>query len=140
VAAAVQEPRLPPAWTHKPCGLWVSVGDAWERWCRHHHWRLERLTVKQRIVLKALEGKMLLLNTARAVEDFQAQYEMQPPAITVNLVVIDWPRVVRDYAGIVIAPYQPTLRHRFMWYYFWDCASGCIWDTSIIDSVLVTPR
>jgi hypothetical protein len=32
------------------------------------------------------------------------------------------------------------LRMGLMWYYGWDCASGCIWDTSVIERVTLEPR
>ena len=41
---------------------------------------------------------------------------------------IDWPKVAERYDGIIIAPYQWSRRlDGPMWYYGWDCASGCVW-------------
>ena len=50
---------------------------------------------------------------------------------------IRWQDVALDYQGILIAPYQWSLRldKDFRWYYMWDCASGCIWDLSAIASL-----
>jgi len=50
---------------------------------------------------------------------------------------IDWPSIANDYKGIEICPYQRSLRFddSVGWYYGWDVASGCIWDTSCIISV-----
>lgn len=47
---------------------------------------------------------------------------------------IQWEKVKKEYDGIVIAPYQweCRLRNKFMWYYSWDCASGCIWNIDAI--------
>lgn len=48
---------------------------------------------------------------------------------------LDWPAVVSLYQGIVITPYQWSLRHKLTWYYGWDCASACVWDLSAVESV-----
>ena len=47
---------------------------------------------------------------------------------------IDWPWVSKSYKGIVIPNYiwSRRLEPGHMWYYVWDCASGCVWDTSAI--------
>ena len=47
---------------------------------------------------------------------------------------IDWAEVASKYDGIIISPYQWSLRldMEMMWYYGWDCASGCIWNISAI--------
>jgi hypothetical protein len=60
---------------------------------------------------------------------------MKPQEGFTLFVGIDWVRVAAEYAGILIAPYQRPVRHEIMWYYTWDCASACIWDTSIIERV-----
>ena len=49
---------------------------------------------------------------------------------------IEWERAKADYKGVLISPYQDSLSHRnsdpmFHWYRF-DCASGCVWDTSCL--------
>lgn len=42
---------------------------------------------------------------------------------------IDWKAVAKEYDGIEIDPYQYERRFSegFLWYYGWDCASGCVW-------------
>lgn len=53
---------------------------------------------------------------------------------------IDWFQVVRNFPGIIIAPYLWERRNSnrsnwdSCWYYGWDCASGCIWDLRCIES------
>ena len=48
--------------------------------------------------------------------------------------IIDWHAVAQAYAGIEIAPYCWSLRfeYEFLWYYGWDCASGCVWELSAV--------
>ncbi len=50
---------------------------------------------------------------------------------------IDWIKVAKQYAGLIIAPYQwgYRLEPGTHWYYGWDCASGCIWDASVIERI-----
>jgi hypothetical protein len=48
----------------------------------------------------------------------------------------NWERVARDYDGVIISPYQFNRRMTLMWYYPWDCASGCIWrPTRVVQQV-----
>jgi hypothetical protein len=53
------------------------------------------------------------------------------------MVMIDWSKVAKDFDGIVITPYlwERRLDHHVNWYYGWDCASGCIWNTSVIETI-----
>jgi len=52
---------------------------------------------------------------------------------------INWPAVAEKYDGIIIAPYiwQRRLSDNpdHFWYYGWDCASGCIWNTEVIEEI-----
>lgn len=51
---------------------------------------------------------------------------------------IMWPKVAKEYQGIIISPYQWERRDFFgtFWYSGWDCASGCIWDKEAIKSII----
>ena len=49
---------------------------------------------------------------------------------------IDWSSTYKNYDGIVIAPYQWNCRYGdHIWYYTWDCASGCIWNIDAIEKI-----
>ena len=52
--------------------------------------------------------------------------------------MIDWPRVASDYAGIEICPYLSSKRmdEDSFWYYGWDVASGCVWDSKGITDLV----
>lgn len=114
----------------KPRGLWVSVDDAWEVWCRDEEYELARLTHKHKIKLRDT-ANILLLDTTEKIRAFDEQYKL-------NMLVekIDWLRVKQHYDGIIIAPYQWSLRYELMWYYGWDCASGCIWNINAIKEII----
>jgi hypothetical protein len=133
-----QAPGDPRGWmfTDKPQGLWVSVDgdDDWPSYCQNSNFNLDKLAVRHRITLKEPD-RLLWLKGRPAVEEFQAEYGVQAPIVGIKTPAIDWGRVAARHAGIIIAPYVWSLRMAMMWYYTWDCASGCIWDTSVIDSV-----
>ena len=48
---------------------------------------------------------------------------------------MDWGYLATQYQGLIIAPYLWDLRlFGPAWYYGWDCASGCIWDLTAVES------
>jgi hypothetical protein len=58
---------------------------------------------------------------------------------TMRQKIVDWRAVADKYTGIEIAPslcdvLGDVFRHHY-WYSNWDCASGCIWDRTIVKSV-----
>lgn len=127
----------------KPYGLWVSVdapgpdGESagWPAWCHAEQFGLENLAVKHRVKLVE-PSRLLWITTGNGLEEFTAKYSKpnsKEPFIEIYL--IDWDRVAADYPGVVIAPYQWSHRLDLMWYYGWDCASGCIWDASAIERI-----
>lgn len=119
--------RMPPG---KPRGLWVSVdGEAsWEAWCRGEGWGEDALAHTTEIVL-APSANLLHLRTATALDRFTDKYASgdREGARPVN-----WSHLAALYDGILIAPYQWSRRLELMWYYGWDCASGCIWNLDAI--------
>ena len=114
----------------KPVGLWVSVeGDMdWPTWCRAEGFYPERLAYASEIVVS--HSSILHIDTLSALDGFTRVFGVGGQSDK-----IDWPAVCRLWGGIVIAPYQWCRRMEYLWYYSWDCASGCIWDRSIIKEV-----
>jgi hypothetical protein len=125
------EPRL--GILAKPRGLWLSAEDDWAQWCTENEFAVDKLAVRARVTLKEPD-RLLRLQTVQEILDFQAKYVRLVKGFEL-FVGIDWTRAAAEYAGILIAPYQRSARHDLMWYYTWDCASACIWDTSIIERV-----
>ena len=136
--------QMPPQhYFDKPKGLWVSAegeGD-WLEWCRDNSFGETRLQFENVIELHP-DARILRLQQAVEMLQFTADYGVmgeigkQVPLLGRSL-AIDWPRVASEYQGILIAPYTWSLRMDTVtsWYYPWDCASGCIWDVSAIQSV-----
>lgn len=119
----------------KPRGIWYDLNGEWLDWCSTE---MPHYIKKNDFELKLDFKKMLLLRTEDAVRDFAACYQVQLNPDFSSLRNIDWPRVAQEYAGIEIAPYQYSLRFArdFLWYYGWDCASGCVWSADAIREIV----
>jgi len=117
----------------KPIGLWVSVEGEhdWKDWCTSEGFGLERLAYTSEIVLRP-EANVLFIRTLQELDRFDRDLGSNDPR---ELHAIDWARVRGLWEGIVIAPYQWERRMNLMWYYPWDCASGCIWNLHAIAEV-----
>ena len=131
----------------KPKGLWVSVDgeDDWATWCETEQFRDTSSQRRHRVVL-ADDADVLVLDTVEKVVEFDARYSRpdgyfgndggpMPGAGVLRWRGIGWQDVAADHQGVIIAPYQWTLRRELSWYYAWDCASGCLWDPAAIKEV-----
>lgn len=122
----------------KPFGLWYSVegtGEGWSDWCRAEEFCDTDAQVAHAIALDM--SRVLVIDNGIDLRAFEREYH-RPHPVTTGLVSwiyhIDWALVAARYGGIEIAPYQWQHRHNAMWYYGWDCASGCVWDIDAIRS------
>lgn len=116
----------------KPKGLWVSVdepgGHGWKEYCDS----VERLVgnFEHAYEVRLAEAaNVLRLRGGDDIDRFAQEWKWR------NDGMIDWRAVAAKYQGIIIAPYSWS--HRLeagIWYYGWDCASGCIWDARAIES------
>lgn len=111
--------------THKPKGFWYSVNGDWERWCRSEEpgW----LKGYQHEVTLGNEN-LLVIRTQKQLDRFHDEYSANTPPLK-KKPYIDWFKVARAYDGIEISQYfwDRRLDLNMLWYYTWDCASGCIW-------------
>jgi hypothetical protein len=147
----------------KPNGIWYSCGGSWIEWCLAEdfgfpHYIHEINVVEWRLMMigdvDGLDGfaaeyglasdAYYALKSGGNKEDF-AQLKIldekpmfsldgDPPKMPRNY--IDWPVVAEGWAGVEINPYLWKRRlNGGMWYYGWDCASGCIWDKRAISGI-----
>lgn len=109
---------------HKPSGLWYGIGSEWVDWVRSEvpEWEAEYMHI-----LDVDLNKMVVIRTYDELLSFTEAYGDE--------MAIDWGRVANDYHGIEIAPYIHKARLELMWYYTWDIASGCIWNTQAIKGI-----
>jgi len=138
IYSVAQQPRP----HFKPHGLWVSVDAgsfSWpdyveSGWFDHTY----RLRVVHDVRLEA-KARILLIATVADFDAFAGQYGRTEPVVPSDYhMYIDWRAVAEAYQGIVIAPYRYDRRFDGgLWYYPWDCASGCIWDADAIAAITV---
>lgn len=137
----------------KPFGLWLSdeTDYGWREWCKENEFNLGRLKHETKFKVN-MEG-ILLLDTPEKIRKFTKDFsfdllqkiaEKASPELAktssidvMGVIHIDWEAVKKIYSGIIITPYQWSLRldYSMVWYYSWDCASGCIWDLSKIEVI-----
>lgn len=119
----------------KPNGFWVSVegDDGWEEWCRRNKYLTSKLKRIYDVKLNK-DAKILLIKNEKQFDRFEEEFESKNPELTFGI-GIDWAEVSKRYQGILIIPYLWSKRLGHFWYYGWDCASGCIWDISAIESI-----
>lgn len=141
--------------TQKPNGLWVSIEDfegdqTWKTWCEAEGFEKEGLSYCYQVKLKC-PAKTLWLKTPQDIIDFGLKYADKDPFSMNSLLIeegrgpciywIKWPEIMKEYDALFIAPYQwdCRLEDSTGWYYGWDCASGCIWNIDIIQSLTEVP-
>lgn len=133
----------------KPHGLWVSVQgeDDWPQWCRREDFAVDSLKVAHKVVLKP-SAAIAYIRTPEELDTFHAAYAEEDkvsaslrdsPYCDESFAFRQWPlnwgKVAADCDGIIITPYLWSRRlDGPMWYYGWDCASGCIWNLDAIDT------
>lgn len=122
----------------KPRGLWLSVDDDWERWCKDEDFSLGCLRSRTEIVLVD-DANVLRLKGADDIDAFSAEFAYDPLKLFPNgsKYGVRWDLVASRWQGIIIAPYcwERRLTEHTFWYYGWDCASGCIWDAAAVGSL-----
>lgn len=117
----------------KPVGLWLSVEgeNGWKEWCETENFHLNGLTFKTIFELSP-DANILHITSEAELDNFSKIFAL--PNSKHDLRSINWHNVKNLYDGIIIAPYIWQRRHTLhtFWYYSWDCASGCIWNCSIL--------
>lgn len=126
----------------KPRGFWVSDENddrSWSAWCAEEDYLDTTKQIANEIELTAAVARLLTLSTVAELESFSDRY-----GVTTwygDGIAIDWQHVALGWAGILITPWPRGIRHHasLSWHYGWDCASGCIWDTSTIRAKASVP-
>lgn len=123
----------------KPRGLWVSADEyeqCWPEWCWSEDFGINNLANRHEVSIAT--ERVVLLETPDAVLDFGNQY-MRRGVLRhrESTMFLDWKRITQEWDGLVIVPYQFSLRldMNAEWYYSWDVASGCIWRKRSILSI-----
>jgi len=117
----------------KPEGFWISDDNdfGWLEWCKEEEFRLDGLNIRHEVIVDTTD--ILWIKTAKELIDLDARYNS--PGFP-RKYEFPWHWLHAEYKGIIISPYQWSLRlDGPAWYYPWDCASGCIWDASAVRSI-----
>jgi hypothetical protein len=142
----------------KPNGLWYSCGSSWIEWCGAEEFQINPYVHEIRLDM----SRIRVITSVPEFDEFSSQFGMGyweyhkklfgseynkylPDAIKQIEDIygfagkpdyIDWWQVTDLYAGIEICPYLWERRlEGGLWYYGWDCASGCVWDASAVADV-----
>jgi len=120
-----------PSAYEKPSGFWLSDesnGDGWATWCEAEDF----IIGENKTDFEVDTSNVLHLSTGKELEDFTTDFWLDNGRFKSG---IDWQLVGQLYKGIVITPYIWAKRMKLNWYYGWDCASGCFWDTSCLHKI-----
>ena len=119
----------------KPEGIWYACGREWINYLESES---PEDTISHVYELTLDKSYFLILNTNEKILNFNKQYGLTKylgvGKDSDSFKFVDWPFVkMQGYKGIEICPYARKLRNdnRVEWYYPWDVASGCFWDSSV---------
>lgn len=136
----------------KPRGLWITpeyAAQNWFDWCMGEDFRKAELNFIHDVKIKP-NANLLRLENVPDLDQFTKQYgySLMAEHYTTELTkhsdymrsrrdAIRWDTVAEKYDGILIPNYiwERRLYHGTEWYYAWDCACGCIWNSSAVESI-----
>ena len=118
----------------KPEGFWYQINESWEKYrkgvlnCREQLYKAN---------LQIDKTNVLVIKTLEEFDSFHDKYCAKNPNMMDRKTMINWLAVSQDYDGIEIPYYFDDRRkdYKRFWYYPWDVACGCIWNTDIITIV-----
>ena len=118
----------------KPSGFWYGCGLEWLDFAENEFPEAKGNYLYS--VTLNPSADILFIRNLAGLDAFHEKYIVPDPHST-HVVLVDWPRVAKEYDGIEICPYQWTRRlaKNFLWYYGWDVASGCVWNPRAIQGL-----
>lgn len=123
-----------PAWPtrkrgpSKPVALWLSVGDAWERWCRRESIFLDRVAWRRPVTIRHDARVLVMDNLSAEFEAFTERYA--DPADEFRVPV--WDRVESDLDVLILWPWEWPVADHYRWDQAWDCPSGVVFRPGVI--------
>jgi hypothetical protein len=111
----------------KPHGLWYGFGDEWIDWTETAGPERKGEYIYE---VDIDSSNILQIKDYPEIARFTKEYGSSKQIIPGKIFSIDWSRIEYKYDGIEINPYlyHARLDDKFLWYYSWDVASGCIWN------------
>lgn len=119
---------------YKPEGLWFSHGgtDGWRKWCEDADFGCGSVATE---VVLCGNAKILRISSAEDLLAFDRAWCSEVAIGKYTMRSPDWVRIAESYDGIIIDPYQWSMRFELRWYYGWDCASGIVWHPRAVESL-----
>jgi hypothetical protein len=118
----------------KPIGLWYGIDDSWVEWVKGNtpDWSGDYL-----YEVKVNSTKILHMSTYEELTEFTSKFgcPISPILPSDRHLYIDWRPIAERWDGIEISPYIWKARRDYLWYYPWDCASGCLWNVTNVELV-----
>jgi len=127
-------PSAPQSSGFKPYGLWYGCGNEWLEWLTYE---MPQWIGKYIYAIELNEDNILKITSDEQFSAFERTYGIPGYG---GVGKIDWKRVSEEHGGIEICPYRHSKRMSSDWYYPWDVASGCAWDSSSIKSIKLVSR
>ncbi len=120
---------------YKPYGLWYGIDNSWKDWCKSEMPEQFEL-YKYLYELKINISKILQIRTLSGLRRFANKYKVMIDESNF-ISIINWFKVSKEYYGIEINPHlwRSMFNTNYIWYYGWDCASGCIWNKKAIKNI-----
>lgn len=120
----------------KPDGLWYGFGNEWIDWTETAGQERKGEYVYE---VDINGSNILQIKDYSEIVRFTQEYMSSMQIVPGVIFDIDWSRIAAIYDGIEINPYiyQDLLDDKFLWYYGWDVASGCIWNLDNVNIRLV---
>lgn len=119
----------------KPNGLWYQINGSWEEWCKYNmpQWLGPNSRGAYKVNFEIDKTNVLVIETLEEFDLFHNIY-CSPHPFLKSESFINWKKVSETYDGIEISDYffERRLEEHCSWYYTWDVASGCIFNTDII--------
>lgn len=119
---------------YKPRGLWYDFNGSWVDMLlddsKYMKWALERLD-SSNYVYKVTVDKtnLLVINSVKRAVAFTKAFGVELPSMGMKYnFLINWRKVALHYDGIEVCDCCDDLDGTFLWFNYWDCSSGCVWN------------
>lgn len=118
--------------TGKPTGLWWGCNGEWLEWCSSEmpEW------IKPYVYEVTPPERLLKVTTFEEYEAFCDRYVPKGYMLRWDRMP-NWGTIAESYSAIEISPYRHERRLEDVWYYGWDCASGCAWRDAKVKLIAV---
>jgi hypothetical protein len=109
----------------KPHGFWYAVGFGWLDFATYDMQGFYDDKKLHAFSINTDRLNILKINNISELFEFDNNFKHGPDLLS----SINWVKVAEQYDGIEIPVYLREARYDYTWYYGWDVASGCVWNT-----------